>query len=73
MAGATPDDAASQVKALQEAYGSLCRVIQDVGDFVYIVTVKFDDMDLALTFQIEGKYKYNTMSQKKMGHLSICI
>ena len=44
-----------ELRALQEKFGEKCRIIDDIGEFKHVVTVKRNNNDLAYKFQIGGK------------------
>ena len=48
-----------ELEALKAEFGEKCRIIDDVGDFKHVVTVKRNSNDLAYKFQIEGKLENN--------------
>ncbi|XP_064633378.1 A-kinase anchor protein 7-like isoform X2 [Lineus longissimus] len=50
----TVESQKSEVEALSAKYGKECRVIADVGDFTYIVTIKLPQV--SLKFQLDVSY-----------------
>ncbi|CAH1782947.1 unnamed protein product [Owenia fusiformis] len=57
MAGADVSQAAtSEIEALKSSYGPQCKVISNIGDIAYMVTIKPKETDLSIKFQLNGSY-----------------
>ena len=47
-----------ELLALKEKFEDKCRIIDDIGEFKHVVTIRRNTSDLAYKFQIGGKYRY---------------
>ncbi len=58
-----------EVSSLKKNYGSKCKVIHNIGDFIYVIDVRLKEMDLALKFQLEGKFYRIHIISRAMVHV----
>ena len=58
MAEAVPESCSvsSEIESLKERFGLDCRVIDNIGDFVHVVSISFKQWDIKIKFQISGIY-----------------
>ncbi len=60
MAGPISQEA--ETSELKKTFESEVRIIKDVGEFTHVINFRPNNMDLAIKFQLFGKYKIDIIN-----------